>query len=235
MLLKQKAMRIFSILFITCLFIVFQTASLQAQGIKDFETRTSLFLKYKPIKSLTFTGKYYLYLNDNSAHYKKSAFGGKVKYKPVYWFRPSFQYLYQATRLDPYHDLRYAIDFKWKISKKFQVIYQPVIQQMVDTKQRSEFVWRNRLTLNYRVNKKLDLFVFTKAYLEMGDGLHYYKQKSAIGASYDLTKRSELELRFAIKNKEGKNDKPWKHKARVSLNYTYTIKPPKKKKPVEVQ
>lgn len=228
-------MRIFSALLVVVFLFTIQTSSLHAQGIKDFETRTSLFIQYKPIKSLSFSGRYYLYLNDNSTHYKKSAYGAKVKYKPVYWLRPSFQYLYQATRLDPYHDLRYAIDFKWKISKKFRLVYQPVIQQMVDMKQRSEFVWRNRIKLTYKVNKKLNLFVYTKAYFDMGNSLHYFKQKSAIGASYEFTKRSELDLRFVIKNKEGKNDKPWKHKARVSVNYTYTIKPPKKKKPVDMQ
>lgn len=217
-------MRTIILLFAFFFLFIFQTSNLQAQGLKDFETRTSVFVQYKPIKSLTFSGRYYLYLNDNSAHYKKSAFGAKVKYKPVYWFRPSFQYLYQATRLDPYHDLRYGIDFKWKLSKKFQITYQPVFQQMVDRNQVSDFVWRNRITFNYKVNKKFDLFVYTKAYLDLGNSLHYYKQKSAIGASYEITKRSEIDLRFVIKNKEGKNDKPWNHKARVSLNYTYTIK-----------
>lgn len=217
-------MKTYIVLFAISFLFIFQTANLQAQGLKDFETRTSVFVKYKPIKGLTFSGKYYLYLDNNSSRYNKSAFGAKVKYKPLKWLSPSFQYLYKARSIDSYHDLRYAIDFKLKISKKFQITYQPVLQHMIDLNQMSDLVWRNKLTFNYKINKKFDLYLFSKAYIDLGNSLHYYKQKSGIGASYEVTKRSAFDLRFVIKNKEGKNDKPWNHKARVSLNYTYTIK-----------
>lgn len=219
-------------IFFLILSVIFTTQT-RAQILDDWEARPNISLKYKLDKNWSIAGTYYMYLDKNMRQYDKSVIGGEINYKINSWMKAGFDYRYGMKKQKHYHDLRYSLTFKYKPSKKWGIAYRPMLQQEFVSLNNThlaahpiEYYLRNRFTLSYNVTRKTELYVFTENYLkpEQGD-MVFYRQKSAIGADFEINKRNQIGTRLEIINKRnGKNI------ARPNLSYTYTLGHVKKRK-----
>lgn len=76
---------------------------------------------------------------------------------------------------------------------------------------------RNKLELNFLLNPKVNLFIFTENYQLIDRGLSFNTQKNAIGGIYSINRRHKLELQFTLKNKRD-------HKNYARLETAYVFK-----------
>lgn len=192
----------------------------QAQSINDWEARPNITLKYKPVDNLNLYGTYYLYLEDNFSQYDKSVFGFKAKYKANKWLKLRSEVRYGITNKDEtYYDFRHGFELDKNVfNKDWKIILRTLFQHEHEKGKSPDFYLRNRLTLSYDLNKKIELFAFTENYQEFDQGLQFYRQKTALGSEFELSKRSSIELRLVLINKSNH-----KNNMRVGLNYTYDI------------
>lgn len=219
-----------SILFIA--FIIFLTTQTNAQVFDDWEARPNVSLKYKFNKKLSIAGTYYLYLDKNMSQYDKSVTGGEVAYKINSWLKVGIDYRYGTKPQEHYHDIRYSVTFDYNPSQKWKIAYRPMLQQeFVSLKEVHlatspiEYYLRNRLTLSYEISNAAKLYVFTENYLRANHGDYsFHRQKSALGAEFGVSPRSEIGARFEVLNKRS-----GKIIARPNLSYTYTLGYVKKK------
>mgnify|MGYP006350469165 CR=1 FL=1 len=213
-------------------FFFFFAMQVTAQVFDDWEARPNVSLKYKINKDWTVSGTYYLYLENNMSQYDKSVFGTEVSYKINPWMKAGIDYRFGTNAKEQYHDLRYSLSFDMKLSNKWTLEYQPTLQQEFTSLNKEhlalhpvEYYVRNRITANYELSKVVELFVFTENYLQPVDGdVFFYRQKSALGADFEINEHHKIGTRFEIINKNsGKNY------ARPNLSYTYTFGYSKKK------
>lgn len=198
-----------------------------AQVFDDWEARPNVSLKYKISKQWTVAGTYYLYLDKNMSRYDKSVVSTEISYKASSWFKAGIDHRYGIERNGRYHDIRYSVTFdRSSRSKRWNFAYRPMLQQEFTSLQKEElkehpvkYYWRNRFTVSYDITGNLECYVFTENYLKPGNGdLFFHRQKSALGAEYDINERNKIGFRFEVINKKnGKNN------ARPNISYTYTI------------
>lgn len=205
----------------------------QAQVFDDWEARPNISLKYKVNKKWSVAGTYYLYLDKNMSKYNKSVIAGEVDYKVNSWMKAGIDYRYGMNHKDNYHDIRYSLTFSYDPSKKWEIAYRPTLQQefvsLDETKlaiHPIEYYFRNRLSLSYDVSKKTELYIFTENYQSLNQAeLAFNKQKSALGADFEINKRNSIGARMEVINK-----RKGKMIARPNLSYTYTLGNVKKQK-----
>ncbi len=216
-------------LFLLVLFIGMQT---QAQVFDDWEARPNVSLKHKFNKKLSIAGTYYLYLDKNMSKYDKSVIGTEVGYKVNSWMKAGIDHRYGMEPKGNYHDIRYSITFDYNPARRWKIAYRPTLQQeFISLKKEHlsinpiEYFLRNRLTLSYEISNDVDLYVFTENYLSVDHGDYsFHRQKSALGADFGISQRSEIGTRFEVLNKSN-----GKMIARPNLSYTYTLGDVKKK------
>lgn len=209
------------------------TSQTKAQMFDDWEARPNISLKYKFNKKWSVTGTYYFYLDKNMSQYDKSVIAGEVDYKVNSWLKAGIDYRYGISEKKRYHDLRYSVTFDYNPSKKWKIEYRPMVQQKFTSLQKShlalkpiKYYIRNRLTASYDVSSAIKVFVFTENYLRPKQGdINFHRQKSALGAEFEIGNRSEIGTRFEVINK-----KSGKMYARPNLNFTYTLGYVKNKK-----
>lgn len=197
----------------------FGLSQMQAQTFDDWEARPSLSLKYKLDNRFGFKGTYYHYLENDISAYEKSVVGLKIDYKVNSFIRPRLDIRYGFGEKRTYFDLRYSVRFRQKLGERFQLAYTPKLQHVMKEGKSPDYYLRNVLELSYKVSKPLSLFVFTENYQEIDAGLQFDQQKSGLGFQYKINKRNDFELAFEVKNKSNHKDL-----ARITFNYTYTIR-----------
>lgn len=209
-------------IFVALLFMAMIT---HAQIFNDWEARPSFTVEYGFTKKLSVGGTYYGYLDKNFTRYDKSVLAGEVGYKINSWLKAGFEYRYGFDSPADNHDLRYLLTFSHSFPNGLKIKFRPSLLHEPGTlskKQQKElpdeYYLRNRLTVGYKIRKKMEVFAFTENYQEMSDGLSFYRQKSAIGASVGISKISALEIRFNVINK-----KKGKMNARVDVNYAISL------------
>lgn len=205
----------------------------QAQYISDIEARPSISLEFKPLRNLSISGTYYVYLNDNMSRYKKSVIAGEIGYKINSWLKTGGEYRYgMSDNGTHYNEIRYDLTFKGDISKRLEIKYRPMLQLEFGSLNKDhlavnpmEYFWANRVTLSYQISKKADIYVFSENYQEIDHGrMGFDKQKSAIGTKLKVGNHSKIDFRVDLINKKkGKNE------LRPCLNYAITIGGKKKK------
>ncbi len=202
------------------------STQVKAQVFDDWEARPNVSLKYKFNKKLSIAGTYYLYLDKNMSQYDKSVISTEVAYKVNSWMKAGIDHRYGIEPKGNYHDIRYSITFDYNPSKKWKIAYRPSLQQeFISLKKEHlainpiEYFLRNRLTLSYEISNDVDLYVFTENYLRANHGDYsFHRQKSALGADFGISPRSEIGTRFEVLNKSN-----GKIIARPNLSYTLTL------------
>lgn len=202
-------------------------AQTQAQVFDDWAARPNVSLKYKFNKNLSVAGTYYLYMDKNMSAYDKSVIGGEIGYKINSWLKAGIDYRFGTNAKKQYHDVRYAVTFDYNSpSKKWNIAYRPMLQQEFTSlskdhlaEQPIEYHLRNRITVSYDISRVVEIYVFTENYQQIEEGnLSFHRQKSAIGADFEINKRNKIGTRFEVLNK-----KSGKMIARPNLSYTYTL------------
>lgn len=192
--------------------------SSNAQFIDDWEARPSVSIAYQVNKKLEVEATYYLYLIDNLSRFEKSLFSGELEYEFAPWAVAGLDYRYGTGSEVDYHDLRYSIEFAhpWK-SGKWILVYRPTFQQKIKIGVDTDNYLRNKLELNFLLNPKVNLFIFTENYQLIERGLSFNTQKNALGGIYSINRRHKLELQFTLKNKRD-------HKNYARLETAYVFK-----------
>lgn len=215
------------------LLLLVYTLQTRAQVFDEWAARPNISLKYKFNKDWAIAGTYYHYLEDNMSHYDKSVISIDIGYKINSWLKAGIDYRFGINSKEHYHDIRYSVTFDYEPSAKWKLEYRPMLQQEFTSLKKEKlatepvkYYWRNRLTVSYDITGNLELYVFTENYLKPDKGdLFFFRQKSALGADFDINERNKIGTRFEIINKKnGKNI------ARPNLSYTYTFGYLKKKK-----
>lgn len=201
-----------------------------AQFIDDWEARPHITVEYKFNKNLVVAGTYYMYLDKNISTYDKSSVAGELGYKVTKWLKAGFEYRHEIKNKMNNNELRYSLTLDHKLLPRFKIKYRPMWQQeFVSLGKLSvypmENFMRNRVTLEYKLTDRVDLFLFTENYQRINQGeWSFHKQKSAAGAKLDVNDRNELSASlYMINNSKGKNV------ARVDIGYTISLGYSKKK------
>ncbi|MBS1632844.1 MAG: DUF2490 domain-containing protein [Bacteroidetes bacterium] len=197
-----------------------------AQVLDEWEARPNIAIKYKFNKKLSLAGTYYLYLDKNISRYNKSVIGAELDYKFCSWLKAGIDYRYGIDPKENYHDIRYSATIDFKISKKWKMAYRPMLQQEFISLQKVKlstdpvkYYLRNRITASFKVSTATEIYVFTENYLKPQSGSFYFhRQKSALGAEFDVSNRSKLGVRFEVLHK-----KSGKVVARPNISYAITL------------
>lgn len=200
------------------LFFLF-SAGAEAQLLDDWQARPSLSLEHQFNKKWSVESTYYQYFDNNISSFDKSVFGVKANHKLNSWLQGGVNYRLGLEKHSNYHDLRYALTFKPDFGlEKWQFSYQPLFQQKLESKQKTENFLRNQLKAEYKLSKKFSLFALTENYLQLNHGFKNHTQKYAFGSEFELSEQSDLEFQFTVKDRIGE-----KKYARLELNYIYQI------------
>lgn len=205
---------------------LFGAVQLQAQVIDEWEARPSLSLKYEH-NDWSFTGTYYMYVDEDIKEYDKSELGAEIEYKINSWLDLGMEYRYGLEENEkPSHDIRLYASFDYDFSNRWELEYRLMGQQEFSSLKDSyleehpvEYTLRNKLSITYKLSKAWDLSLYTENYVQpINSDLLFHRQKTGVGAEYDFNKQNEIGLEVEIRNKRsGKNE------GRINLGYTYTF------------
>src|SRR5690625_516401 len=174
----------------TGLFLFLCISYAKAQFIEDNELRSSISLDYDFTKRLSVSGTYYMQLEHKMSQYEESILSGEINYKIASWLEAGLEFRYYGfSNSRPKKEMRYALNFERDLSKKWEIKYRAMIEQeFVSFKKKYlkknpiEYYFRNRIKLNYELSKKIDLYVFTEPYIELGSEKRIFsKLKSGTG------------------------------------------------------
>ncbi|MCC7525696.1 MAG: DUF2490 domain-containing protein [Chitinophagaceae bacterium] len=212
---------------VSVVIIFFYVSPTAAQVFDDWEARPNISLKYKINKRWAIAATYYLYMDRNMSHYDKSVIAADLSFKVSSWMKAGIDYRHGIEKDGHYHDIRYAVTFDHNSpSKRWKIAYRPMVQQEFSSLRKEhlaehpvKYYLRNRITVSFDVTSKTEIYLFTENYLKSTQGdLYFHRQKSALGAEYEINGRNKIGVRFEVINK--KNGKTY---ARPNISYTYTL------------
>ncbi len=204
-----------------------------AQGFDDVELRQHVTLSYRINKNLGIAGKYFLQTDKGITHFNESTLGLEVDYKINKWLKAGIEYRFGTNQYEDANIIRYYLGFDYAINKKWKIKYRPLLQQEFGylnseylAHHPTKYTLRNMLMVQYDLTKKITLYAYTENYTRFKSGdAYFFREKTGVGASYQIKKRHEIELEVDWIKKHNRDNI-----ARIDIGYTFEIGYVKSKK-----
>lgn len=203
---------------------LFGMVQIKAQ-IDDWQLRPSISLNYNINDKWSVEGTYYMYLNHNMGAYNKSEIGTEVLYRANPWLQLGIDYRHTIESGGDGHELRYFGKFDHQLSEKWNLEYRVMLQQEFEPHSAADYFWRNKITLGYDLVKNVEVYAFTETYLKIEGGLDFHRQKSGLGAEFEIGNRNKIDFQVQIRNKRSQPTESRGHnEGRVEVGFTHTFK-----------
>jgi hypothetical protein len=215
--------------------ILFLTVSdLHAQETKDFRTRTSIGLSWKPLKRLELNPRYRLTLNENSSRFSNSMFSLGADYDLLKWLKIGGEYRYYTSYKRDRHRLIAFTRANYKLGK-YDLSYRLQYQQQQEYFEREYLqahqpnrVFRNRIQLRYSYTKKVDFNVYVESFTRRNKGeFNFYRMRYGVGTEYLYKRRHAFKADLFADDEFNLSDP--EDRLTFALGYTFHVEKKKKK------
>ena len=208
--------------------------SAMGQDVKDFESWTNVGVNYPLTKKTNLSLKYIIGFVDNSTKFERSMISAQFDRKMNKWLKLGFEYRYAFQYDIDFHRFWFYATIKKGLSKNFELTWRPLFQYDVEYFDREYMqynpswpVTRNMVSLNYKFNKKLELYFYVDPYVKWKNQQpNFYRFRYGPGLNYLYQKKLNLGLEFVIIDEFNVNN-PWSYSF-VNIKCIYDL--PKWKK-----
>lgn len=176
---------------IIILLLFFSTGICLAQE-SDFGLRSELGLRYRINKKSNLDFNYRLDLKENLSQFRRSNFSFSYDYKFNKWLSGELYYRFITNYKQDEHRFRVALSTDKKIYRRTKIAFRTLLQHDIDyldgdylRQYKPEWVWRNKLSLERKLNKRFDLSIYAEPFISQSHkGFNPYRIRSGAALSY---------------------------------------------------
>lgn len=170
------------------------TLNLCAQE-QDLGLRSELGLRYRLNKKSSLDFSYRLDLKENISQFRRSNFSFAYNRKINKWLDAELYYRFITNNTQDKHRFRVALSTDKKIYKRTKLEFRTLLQHDLNyldgdylRSYKPRWVWRNRLRIDYKINKRWSADVYTEPFISQNyKGFNPYRIRT--GASLAYTKK----------------------------------------------
>jgi hypothetical protein len=197
-----------------------------AQVVSDAKLWTGISVS-KEFKDFEFSLSKELRFDENISHIDKSFLEIGAAYKIRKGLYAAFNYRFNRDNdySDESYDLIQRIDFGLSYKKKinkFRLGFRTKLQlKSASPEDNNPFVSRNKLSLKYKLNKKVSPYVAYEFYYQFNNENIINRTRTALGSSYKINEKSALKLFYMFENRF--NVKNLKHNHVYGISYSIEL------------
>ncbi len=163
-------------------------------------------------------------LTENFQQYNTFAAGTGLSYKLTKHFRLLGNCVYNKRRkLDGFYapsvQIQFGFNFRYKI-KSFKFVYRNLLQinQRFNSEKANKLINRNKLTINYELNQRIELYTASEIHLPIiSDNTPIISRyRCFVGGIYNLSKKSSFDVYFLFQ-------RPNTYKNQIQNHFIYGI------------
>jgi len=204
---------------------------------QDFGLWSQFGVSYRFNKKSDISLSYRIDLKDNVRQFRRSNFNlnyGRKISKRLNW---SLYYRFYSNYSSDVHRFRTSLAWKKKVLKKTRLQLRTLVQHDIEYFDRDwlqfyrpDYVWRNRILLEYNLPKKFEGFIYTEPFINLDyKGLEMYRLRSGIGVNRSK-KRWKYGLEYFYQINTISRNELFVLQLGAEYDITRVIRPKKKKK-----